>query len=264
MSREVRRVPLGFDWPLNKVWGGYVLPDNLKPRRCPDCESGATAAAEWLYAFCRRIQGLGDDIRDQRAGKPMHPYLAEDPNAHTTRGAIDHATKRWTELPRIIRPSADIIPLLAGLTDRTEDQILHPLTGDHSYRILMKIVAAAGLDPDAWGLCTTCSGEAVIEAYEGQAADAEAWSSTEPPAGDGWQMWETVSDGSPVSPVFPTAEALAAWMSHPDRGRHQVSPDVAARFIRAGWAPTAASDPNTPGAVSGIEWVGTQQEGPTP
>jgi len=33
----------------------------------------------------------------------------------------------------------------------------------------------------------------------------------DPPKGDGWQLWETTSEGSPVSPVFKTAEELAEW-----------------------------------------------------
>ena len=28
MSREVRRVPLDFDFPLGKTWTGYLLPDD--------------------------------------------------------------------------------------------------------------------------------------------------------------------------------------------------------------------------------------------
>lgn len=263
MSREVRRVPSGFDWPLDTLWGGYVMPDRLKRNHCPDCENGWTAAAGWLRTFCRRIQHLGDDIRNQESGRPMHLYLTEDPNPFTTRGAIDPVTRQWTELPRIIRPSADILPLLAGLTGRSEEDLLHPLSGDHSYRIVMKLVAAAGLDPDTWGICTTCSGEAALDAYEGQSADIQAWEPTEPPTGDGWQLWQTVSEGSPISPVFPSAEELARWMASPaytwgaaKQGRP--SYEHALKFVRAGWAPSAASSPGS-GVVSGVEWVGTTE-----
>jgi len=35
----------------------------------------------------------------------------------------------------------------------------------------------------------------------------------DPPSGEGWQVWEKVSEGSPVTPVFPTAEALAKYLS---------------------------------------------------
>jgi len=39
----------------------------------------------------------------------------------------------------------------------------------------------------------------------------QAWKPTEPPMGDGYQLWETTSEGSPISPVFSTPEALAEW-----------------------------------------------------
>lgn len=32
-----------------------------------------------------------------------------------------------------------------------------------------------------------------------------------PPAGDGYQLWETTSEGSPVSPVFATLDELCEW-----------------------------------------------------
>jgi hypothetical protein len=73
----------------------------------------------------------------------------------------------------------------------------------------------------------------------------------------GWQLYQTVSEGSPVSPVFATKELLAGWLSSPAAGRDQVAPDVAARFVAEGWAPSFYSSPET-GFVSGVEWVGSQ------
>jgi len=34
------------------------------------------------------------------------------------------------------------------------------------------------------------------------------------PEGEGWQLWQTVSDG-PISPVFATADELIDWMCQP-------------------------------------------------
>ena len=41
--------------------------------------------------------------------------------------------------------------------------------------------------------------------------DIDDFIGTEPPKGNGYQLWETVSEGSPSSPVFKTAEELAKW-----------------------------------------------------
>lgn len=37
------------------------------------------------------------------------------------------------------------------------------------------------------------------------------WKETEPSTGEGYQLWETTSEGSPSSPVFASIEALCAW-----------------------------------------------------
>ena len=39
------------------------------------------------------------------------------------------------------------------------------------------------------------------------------WEKEDPPIGDGYQCWETVGSGSPISPVFSTPEALAEYLS---------------------------------------------------
>lgn len=41
---------------------------------------------------------------------------------------------------------------------------------------------------------------------------ASMWQREEPPTGPGFQLWETTSEGSPISPVFPTLDALCTWL----------------------------------------------------
>ena len=85
MGRELKRVPMDFDWPLNKIWYGYrnslcngecddckhyAELKGLKYRKygCPEeelaewCEDGATAFGfekiskeEWLNSFYWQI-----------------------------------------------------------------------------------------------------------------------------------------------------------------------------------------------------------------
>lgn len=71
---------------------------------------------------------------------------------------------------------------------------------------------------------------------------AEEWEPHEPPEGEGWQLWETVSEGSPVSPVFATAEELPAWLAGPEgterRGvNSEMTEEQWLRFLK-GWAPS--------------------------
>ncbi|WP_145503110.1 hypothetical protein [Streptomyces sp. CFMR 7] len=243
MGREVRRVPLDFDWPQNKVWEGFLTPDRLHEDRCPDCTHGYTAAAEWLQVLASRMDMLGSDIADQKRGRPLHPWLAQDsypPNDAQY---------------QVVRPSEDILELLAGLAGESKDRFLNPLRGGDGYRIARKIVEAAGLDPKTWGVCPACKGHGSIERYEGQRAEAEAWEPSDPPEGEGWQLWETVSEGSPISPVFGSADGLAGWMSDPARGDRWVPGDVARKFIEEGWAPTGVMS-SSQGLQSGVEAIG--------
>ena len=50
----------------------------------------------------------------------------------------------------------------------------------------------------------------------------------EPPAGEGYQLWETTSEGSPLSPVFSSLEELCAWASDNTTlfGNQKVSKDI--------------------------------------
>jgi hypothetical protein len=194
MGREARRVPLDFDWPLKKTWDGYLLPERLREQPCPNCANGSTEVSEWLMKVAYIIGGLADDARDEQRGRDMHPYLA--PLREISYG---HVTRR---------PGPQFAEFADGLAPEARGGSL----GRDVYRIHRALIKAASL-PDKWGECPTCDGYGSAEKYPGQRAEAEAWQPTDPPEGDGWQMWQTTSEGSPVSPVFPTAEELATWLA---------------------------------------------------
>lgn len=193
MGREVRRVPMDFEWEIGKVWGGYLLPDRLREGKCPECANGATEAYEWLQKVAYVITGLADDVTEEARGRPMHPYLT--PLREISYGQVrGRPGQQFTEFADGIAPEA------GGSGPFGRDV----------YRAHRALIAAAGL-PDDWGLCPTCHGHGSAELYDGQRAEAEAWEPIDPPEGDGWQMWETTSEGSPSSPVFATPEALADY-----------------------------------------------------
>ena len=76
-----------------------------------------------------------------------------------------------------------------------------------------------------------------------------------PPAGDGWQMWETTSEGSPISPVFDTPETLARWLADNEAssfGSETATYDQWLSMITDGWAPLMVVD-SEHGLRSGVE-----------
>jgi hypothetical protein len=62
-----------------------------------------------------------------------------------------------------------------------------------------------------WGLCPKCEGRGTKKFPRRLRMRHEQWKPYEPPDGSGYQLWECVSEGSPITPVFSSAEELAVW-----------------------------------------------------
>jgi hypothetical protein len=66
--------------------------------------------------------------------------------------------------------------------------------------------------------CEECDGEGCeacrssgVEGTDDQQDAYLAWEPSGPPEGEGWQLWMTTTEPTPMSPVFRTAEELADW-----------------------------------------------------
>jgi hypothetical protein len=59
--------------------------------------------------------------------------------------------------------------------------------------------------------CPHCEGEGVVWQTPEIKKLHDEYEWIEPPTGDGYQLWETTSEGSPISPVFSTFEELCEW-----------------------------------------------------
>lgn len=69
-----------------------------------------------------------------------------------------------------------------------------------------------------------------------------------------YQMYETVSEGTPVSPVYETLEELERWLIG-----EGYSEKAASAFCKSGYAPSLVFSPQT-GVMSGIEFMGLDSE----
>lgn len=148
MGREVKRVPLDFDWPIGKGWPGYHK--GICSETIEYCLGSTDAALEVLCDACKHFAHL--------AGLSMASHGCPDTQIH-------------------------------------------------------------------------------------------------PPKGDAWQLWETVSEGSPVSPVFATAEELATWLAEPGNDTSVTagtSKEEWLQFLnRHTWAPSLIGSPQT-GLIDGV------------
>jgi hypothetical protein len=204
--RTVKRVPLDFDAPLNKVWQGYLMPDEMVPPRCPDCDAtGYSPTARWLQAT------FYDHSVREGVGGWNDKLVQADVDALVEAGRLRHLVKReptednsrrheWITVPR----TAEEVNAAQHGPERFLGECSHDAINVHI------MVESRCERLGAPSRCERCGGEGMLGTDEERAA-YDNWTGTEPPEGEGWQLWETTSEGSPQSPVFASAEALAAW-----------------------------------------------------
>lgn len=293
MGREIKRVPVGFDWPIDEVWSGYLMPDTLDGERCSACDGdggsplGRRLHARWYgnvpfdpaetgstpltadtpavrafaernvahspqyygtseWAVVQEAQRLADLFNNQWS----HHLTQDDVDALVKGNRLHAFTHTWAKgggwQPK------DPMPVVTAAEVNTWS-----LSGMAHDSINCRVVVAAACeragDP---GKCLTCDGHGSTERYEGQRAEADAWTRTEPPVGDGWQLWSTTTEGHPMSPVFATGEALAWWMSQNNCLFASKRPtyEAALKFVGDGWSPSMIGSAET-GVVDGITFA---------
>lgn len=77
----------------------------------------------------------------------------------------------------------------------------------------------------------------------------------------GWCMYETTSEGTPISPVFETPEELAHWLA--DNGASSFGHNTATYehwlgMVQVGWAPSAVGIGSA--LISGVEFVAKEAQ----
>lgn len=302
MGREVKRVALDFDWPLGKIWEGFQMPDDVRLPDCPDCKNGYSRHAERLFdiwygyypfrpehngstpltidtpvvraAAERNIGNAPDYYGDgetaiqreaRRLADMWNSQWCHHLNYYDVAALLD-ADRLW-DLTRTFTPgkgwAKPDTPIIPTPEEVNTWSIATPFGHD---AINAGVVVSARCEREGFpDTCATCNGSARVGTPE-QKATYEAWEPTDPPAGEGWQIWETVSEGSPVTPVFATPEALARYLSRP-RDEQSTSwmktmpYDNALRFVNAGWAPTLIGSSAT-GIQTGYESAGQRDAQP--
>lgn len=243
MGREVKRVPLDFNWPIGKTYHGYLMPKNLCPGKCIDCgQSGYNPATHQIE----------EDFYDsQRTGKRWVNNITQDEvQALVDEDRLYDFTHRWSpEQRKWIRREDNYIPTAHEINEWSR----HGLAHDAINRCILIETRATRLG--VYGKCEKCNGRGYIYKNKEQEVAHDAWERTHPETGSGWQMWENTSDGSPISPVFATPELLATWLA--EKGASACGIDTATyeqwlAMIKIGYAWDMASTPTTNGLISGV------------
>ena len=262
MGREIKRVALDFAFPLGETWTGYLNPHHVA--NCPACDGrGSHASAEALDRLVHLLMIAGRDSMERPVGYDGRPTLILNypgaPYEHR-----HHHPHPWIVEAGITDVGDRLHELTGGLAGRAPRGPFGHDSCD-SWAATRKIIRAAGL-PKRWGHCVACKGSGEVADTTTKRKRAR-WRPTEPPAGDGWQLWQTVSEGGPVSPVFATPEELARWICSPggEWGKAKMTYDAALAWVRGpGWALSfiTSSAGLQDGIVAGGE--AALRDGPTP
>lgn len=277
MGRELRRVPLDFDWPLNKPWQGFLNPHYVAAQ-CAACEgSGYSPTAKHLHdqwygkvpfspedrgstpltpdhagvrAFAERnvasapdFYGSGERAIVREAQRLCrlwnaqwsHHLNADDVAALVAGGRLMDFTHTWSKETRWKPREPAYVPTPQEVNDWSLRGMGH---NSCSAYVCVKAECTRLREPHE---CAACGGAGEIWPSEEARKVHDDWQPTDPPTGDAYQIWETVSEGSPISPPFATPEELARHMETTRWGADKDGTpyETWLAFIRGpGWAPS--------------------------
>lgn len=189
--RTVKRVPLDFSWPLRQRWKGYTdRPERSFPD-CPDCAGDGLSVAAQAIRDTFVVPGLPQLSWRDKLTQDEVDFLWRNGRLMSDDGG------------RRVRPER---PPTAAQVNAADSPFGRDLHGVAQFMLTERRCARLGLEFE----CSRCDAHGNL-ASAAEREQADRWTPTEPPQGPGWQLWETTSEGSPVSPVFASADELAAW-----------------------------------------------------
>jgi hypothetical protein len=218
MSLEICRVPLDFNAPLGETWAGFDMPKDLEPTTCGACNgSGESSAARALE------DQWFDGPTGRRYSGIRYNFTAADIAVLRTNGLLK-------DFPHLT-PEMDAASINEVLRDMFFGE------SEAKYHVIKARVEARGQQYE----CPICHGEMMFFRDAEHKAAYEAWETPKMPEGDGYQVWNTITEGSPISPVFADTESVAQWLNE-NKG---MSLEHARNFVDVGWSPTGILGPMT-------------------
>jgi hypothetical protein len=210
MGREIKRVSLDFDWPLHMPWKGFVPP--YTAQKCLACEgSGYNPVTLKMRDQISRYIPITQEVLDILLKEKAVRVLSDSGYKPVETISLEKVNEYLTSDRRA---RFDL-----GVYDISD------------FNLLKACATVKG----AWGMCKYCNGTGEIwhsKEIELLSCSFEGYA---PPTGEGYQLWENVSEGSPISPIFEKPEDLAKWIVEHEGGNFE----GALRFVlKEEWAPS--------------------------
>lgn len=240
MGRSLKRVPLDFNWPINKTWEGYLNPFWKQAIEC--CKQGYSKEGQFLHdSFYHMNQEnlwavwAGHNILSIRPRERLKQMGWDDricDNIDMARKFGFKSLTGWED-----KLEADDVKVLV------DDGRLHDFTHTWSRETGWKLNdppymptpdevnawSGQGMGHDAINCgiliehrckkvgvnprCEKCNGSGHLWPSPEVKKRYEEWTEVEPPKGHGFQLWQSTSEGSPITPVFKTLDELCKYAS---------------------------------------------------
>ncbi len=241
MSRDVKRGPKGFDWPVGQIWNGYLCPIN--PQHCNPCDGDGHNP---------ETHQIAEDFYDfSCTGRKWVDAITQDEvQALVDRGRLMDFTHTWTQGVGWQRRQDEYTPSAQQINEANRAASVFGHDAINRWILIETRAKRLGV----YGKCSGCGGDGQLFASDAQRKAYDEWRGTEPPEGDWYQMWETTTEGSPMSPACETPEALADWLvanNASAAGSMTATREEWLNMIAAGSALSMVSIPGV-GVVSGV------------
>lgn len=189
MGREIKRVALDFDYPINgMIWKGYANP--YQGLECSACDGSGESP---------ELKDLSDNWHafKDKSRQWKHSITQDEVQALIDNGRLSELTNGGTHIP-----TAREVNKWSSLSVMGHDAI-------NKWICVKTRANRLGITEIE---CKYCKGEGVLWPDPKYAKLAEDFECIEPPAGEGYQLWSTTTEGTPMSPVFNSPEKLASWL----------------------------------------------------
>lgn len=272
MGREIKRVPMTFDWPLHQVWQGYLNPFSDEMIKCSKCDgTGYSPEAKHLYEQWYGYADFHPSMTGSQVLTPSTPAIRRFAERNVSRGggfyghgeaAIIREAQRlcdmWNTQWCHHLDANDVAALLAadrlydfkraGIENPTPEQVNEWSIDSFGHDSINQWVCTRA-KCERLGYpteCSRCDGHGHVWENTGIKYLYDTWKDIEPPEGEGWQVWETVTEGSPISPVFATTDEIIQWLV--SEGYNE---DGTRAFVEMKWSPSFVGSRH--GIQSGID-----------
>lgn len=224
MGRELKRVALDFDWEIGKLWTGYVNPHKI--HECRECDGLGWSKdynvlkEEWYgYNNCVRKPNPFREGSTYNSVALIHNLEQEDVDALIEANRLCDFTRvpindeqREIVKKKIESGENSWLPFDNGYKPTAQEVNEWSLKGMGHDSLNCSIVIKARLEKEGKShLCSNCDGTG--EDWQSEKAKElyEKWEKYDPPIGEGFQLWTTTSEGSPMTPVFSSLEELCIY-----------------------------------------------------